>query len=235
MIPWLTAGGAIGFPPLSEALQHPNGLLAAGGTLDKAWLVHAYQRGIFPWFSDDEPILWWSPDPRVVLQADRFHCSRSLHRFLAKAPYRITADCAFEAVVKACAEPRGEDAGTWITPQMVAAYVALHRAGIAHSIEVWSGDLLVGGIYGPALNGFFFGESMFSRATNGSKTALRAICDNRERLGIDFIDGQLPTPHLFTLGFHEMKRNDFVSRLENPRRATKHGSWRALLPSGQGD
>src|SRR5215468_6190433 len=175
LIPWLR--GNAPFPPIERALREPNGLLAAGGDLSAERLLDAYRHGIFPWYSEGEPILWWSPDPRMVFATDRVHVSTRLRRWLRRCDWRIGADCAFATVVRACAAPRRGRAGTWITRDMFEAYRRLHELGHAHSIEVRDpGGRLVGGIYGVAVGTMFFGESMFSAATNGSKVALIALC-----------------------------------------------------------
>ncbi len=208
MVPWLTARDP--FPPLERALRDPNGLLAAGGDLSGDRLVEAYSRGIFPWFGDDEPILWWSPDPRMALHVDELRVSRSLRRVMRSGEFRVSADEAFEDVMRGCAGPRARQDGTWITDGMIAAYTALARSGIAHSIEVWNGGLLTGGLYGVALGRMFFGESMFSRRSNASKVALVVLVRQLRRWGFELIDCQMATTHLASLGAREIPRSAFV-------------------------
>ena len=198
------------FPDPECALDEPNGLLAAGGDLEPRRLLHAYRRGIFPWFSEGQPILWWSPDPRAVLWPDALKVGRSLRRTLRRGTFTITGDTAFDRVVRECAAPRAGRDGTWITPRMAAAYGRLHRAGHAHSIECWRGADLAGGLYGIAIGRVFFGESMFSRASDASKAALAHLCT----LGFGLIDCQLPNPHLARLGAVEMDRRRFRARLD---------------------
>ena len=205
--------GAIPFPPLERAMVEPNGLLAVGGDLSVHRLVAAYRRGIFPWFSEGQPILWWSPDPRMVLFPDEFAVSRSLRRRIAERRFDVRIDTAFGAVIRACAGPRDRASGTWITPGMVAAYEALHEAGYAHSVEAWRGDRLVGGLYGLALDRVFFGESMFAHETDASKVALAhlvALCRSR---GVGVIDCQQDTRHLASLGARTVPRRVFAGLL----------------------
>jgi len=211
MIPWLTAEDA--FPPVGRALKEPNGLLAAGADLSVPRLLQAYRRGIFPWFNEDQPILWWSPDPRMVMFPAELKISRSLGKRLRRGDYEVRADTAFGAVMQACAAPRDGNPGTWITPQMVEAYEALHRAGHAHSLETWIGDELAGGLYGVALGRVFFGESMFTRATDASKIALAHLARQLERWGYGIIDCQMTTPHLARLGAREVPRAAFIRKL----------------------
>jgi leucyl/phenylalanyl-tRNA--protein transferase len=200
-------------PPTSRALREPNGLLAVGGALTPEWLVHAYRCGVFPWFSAEQPILWWAPDPRAVLLPDEFRASRSLARSIRRRGYETRIDTAFDAVVAACAGPRRGMAGTWITREMHAAYAELHRRGLAHSIETWHGERLVGGLYGVALGRVFFGESMFTHATDASKVALaRLVAECRSR-GVPLIDCQMPSPHLASLGSRNLPRAEFEARL----------------------
>ena len=190
MVPRL--GPSDPMPSAATALAEPNGLVAVGGGLSVARLLDAYRHGIFPWFDDGDPVLWWSPDPRLVLPTDAVHVSRSLARRLRRRDLAVTADTAFAEVVAACAAPRGEEARTWITADMRAAYQALHRHGAAHSLELWAGGDLVGGIYGVAIGRAFFGESMFSRATDGSKIAIVSPGPPTARWGVPFIDCQVP-------------------------------------------
>ena len=211
MIPWL--GPDDPFPPVDQALREPAGLLAAGGDLTPARLRDAYAHGIFPWFSDGEPLLWWSPDPRMVLFTREVRIARSLRRVLRSGRFTITFDQDFTGVMRGCAEPRNDDAGTWITPEMIAAYAALHRSGHAHSVEVWAGDVLAGGLYGVALGRLFFGESMFSRQSDASKVALVTLARQLERWGFDMIDCQVSSSHLAALGAREIARDEFIRRV----------------------
>ncbi|MFN7573388.1 MAG: leucyl/phenylalanyl-tRNA--protein transferase [Betaproteobacteria bacterium] len=211
MIPWLSADQA--FPPVGQALRDPNGLLAAGDRLDADLLLQAYSRGIFPWYADDQPVLWWSPDPRMVLVPAEFKVSRSLRKRLRAVAcgneWRLTLDAAFTRTMRACAAPRRDEGSTWITDAMVAAYTELHGRGQAHSVEVWAGDDLVGGLYGVSLGRMFFGESMFSRATDASKTALAALVQIARAEEVPLIDCQQATRHLASLGARKIARRDF--------------------------
>ena len=202
------------FPPVEQALRTPNGLLAAGGSLAPQRLLDAYRHGIFPWFNAGDPILWWSPDPRMVLFPGEFKASRSLRKTLRKNIYEVRTDSAFERVMRACAEPRGAHAGTWISEEMIAAYVRLHRMGYAHSVETWLGGELVGGLYGISIGRMFYGESMFSRKTNASKVALAHLAAQLQRWGYGMIDCQMNTPHLASLGARELPRTEFIQRLQ---------------------
>ena len=203
----------ITFP--SPRLSNPDGLLAVGGDLSKERLLLAYRMGIFPWYSAGDPVLWWSPDPRLVLPVNAFHISRSLRKVIEKDTFRITFDQAFDRVVSGCAarrEKRGS--GTWIVPEMAAAYIGLHAAGIAHSVEAWQGDTLAGGLYGVSLGRCFFGESMFTRITNASKVALAALISYIKNKGFDFVDCQVTTGHLLSMGAREVTRDTFLSMLK---------------------
>jgi leucyl/phenylalanyl-tRNA---protein transferase len=211
MIPFL--GPTDPFPPVDQALDHPDGLLAAGGTLTMKRLVDAYKLGIFPWFNEGDPVLWWSPDPRAVLVPARMHLSHSLKKRLKKNNFLITIDAAFTRVLDGCAAPRADDSGTWLTGQMRRAYTSLHVAGLAHSIEVWMDGELAGGIYGVALGRMFFGESMFSRRTDASKIAMARIAAQLDRWGFPMIDCQLETDHLMSLGAEPMPRRQFVAEV----------------------
>jgi leucyl/phenylalanyl-tRNA--protein transferase len=213
MLPWL-AGSAATFPPVETALTEPNGLLAAGGDLSPAWLVAAYRRGIFPWFSDDQPILWWSPDPRMVLFPEELRVRRSLAKRMRNGGFRITADKVFTSVIEACAAPRHRQPETWITTEMKDAYRSLHQLGLAHSVETWSGERLVGGLYGVALGPVFFGESMFSLEPDASKVALVAMCRAMHAGGGRLIDCQMHTPHLASLGARDIARCEFIGYLD---------------------
>lgn len=212
MLTWLR--GDDPFPPVERALRNPNGLLCAGGDLSPARLLQAYRRGIFPWYSGEEPILWWSPDPRMVLFCDELKVSRSLAKSLRNKGYRVSADSAFRRVLEGCAGPRRGDGGTWLGDDMRKAYFALHRAGHAHSIETWRGDELVGGLYGVAIGRMFYGESMFSRATDASKVALVRLVETLRARGFPLIDCQMRTPLLASLGAREIPRRAFLRRVE---------------------
>lgn len=203
------------FPPPERALTNPNGLLTFGGDLSVKRLLMAYESGIFPWFSPGEPILWWSPEPRGVLFPEQFHVSHSLRRFHRNSPYRVTLNHAFSRVITTCATDRQE--GTWITPEIITAYCCMHEQGYAHSIEVWLGDKLVGGVYGVALGAIFCGESMFSQQTNASKTALLVFCDYFISQGGRLIDCQVLNSHTASLGGTEIPRADYLYMLENWR------------------
>jgi leucyl/phenylalanyl-tRNA--protein transferase len=213
-ITWLAPGDPPGrFPPVSEALLEPQGLLAAGGDLSPERLVEAYRRGIFPWYSAGEPVLWWSPDPREVLFPAEFHVSRSLQRTLRRGVFKVTEDQDFSAVVAACAAARGATTGTWITPEMQAAYLRLHALGHAHSVEVWCGEELAGGLYGVRSGRVFCGESMFSRRDDASKVALAWVARTAAGRGIELIDCQMPSRHLRSLGSRAMPRGQFLEFL----------------------
>jgi leucyl/phenylalanyl-tRNA--protein transferase len=227
------------FPPVSRALREPNGLLCMGGDLSTERLLAAYRRGIFPWFSRGDPILWWSPDPRALLFVDELHLSRSLRRRLRQGRYTVSADRGFEIVMDCCAAPRAHQPETWIVPEMRKAYASLHRLGHAHSIEVWDGGLLVGGVYGVAVGGLFSGESMFSRADDASKVALVALASLLRARGVPAIDCQVPNPHLTTLGARAVPRSGFLKLLE-AQPGPAPGTWSlpnestaALLPTSE--
>ncbi len=211
MIHWLEPSGD--FPPVEQALKRPNGLLAAGGDLSPERLLRAYRLGIFPWFSAGEPILWWSPDPRMVLVPSELKIARSMAKTLRRADFEVRADSAFEQVIQACSEPRPRQQGTWITDAMQAAYTRLHRLGVAHSVETWRGDELVGGLYGVALGRAFFGESMFSRATDASKIALVHLVHQLNTWQFGLIDCQMHTPLLASFGAREIPRAQFTRRV----------------------
>jgi leucyl/phenylalanyl-tRNA---protein transferase len=208
MIPFLSPADP--FPPIERALGEPNGLLAAGGGLSVARLIDAYAHGIFPWFSEGDPVLWWCPDPRMVLPTDQVHVSRSLRRRLRKGGFTITMDRVFPEVLAACAGPRRGESGTWLVPAMMRAYRRLYDAGAAHSIEVWMDGQLAGGLYGVAIGRMFFGESMFSRRTDGSKIAIVALAAQLARWDCPVIDCQMQTRHLASLGALDVPRRDFV-------------------------
>lgn len=212
MIPLL--GSADPFPPVESALDDPNGLLAAGGGLGVERLVAAYSRGIFPWFNAGDPVLWWTPDPRMVLFVREMKIARSLRKRLRKRDYTVTADRAFKDVLGGCAAPRSGDRGTWIVASMRRAYVQLFAAGFAHSVEVWHDDALVGGLYGVAIGRMFFGESMFSRQTDASKIALAYAAAQLDRWGFVLIDCQMSTAHLASLGARDIPRHEFTRAIE---------------------
>ncbi|OIN07627.1 leucyl/phenylalanyl-tRNA--protein transferase [Oceanisphaera psychrotolerans] len=203
------------FPDPSEALLEPNGLLAVGGDLSPERLLLAYRMGIFPWFDQSQPLLWWSPDPRAVLEPDKLHVSRSLARLARRGQYRLTINTAFDQVIRACRQLREtQEAGTWITAGIEQAYVRLHRLGHAHSVEVWQDEQLVAGLYGIGLGRLFCGESMFHRVDNGSKLAMLGLCRHLQRQGGELIDCQLPNPHLMTLGVTTWPRARFLHKLK---------------------
>jgi leucyl/phenylalanyl-tRNA--protein transferase len=206
------------FPPLEQALEEPAGLLAAGGDLSPQRLLAAYRRGIFPWYSPGQPVLWWSPDPRAVLFPEEFHCTRSLAKTLRNGGFRCSRDRDFAAVIDGCAAPRAGSPGTWITSDMRAAYLELHRLGHAHSIEVCRSGELAGGLYGVRLGGVFFGESMFSRARDASKVALAQLVEVCRHNGIAVIDCQLPSRHLQSLGSRSIPRSRFQALLREHAR-----------------
>ncbi len=213
------------FPPGEHALRDPDGLLAVGGDLSVSRLLQAYRHGIFPWFNPDEPILWWTPNPRAVLQPSQLHISRSLRRAVNRADYAVTLDRAFTAVLEGCSEGRRE--GTWLGPAMRQAYTELFRRGFAHSIEVWRDGQLIGGLYGVALGKVFFGESMFSRASNGSKLAMVWLCRQLDAWQFALLDCQVASPHLERMGIQRIARNEFESILDNAIDAplTPGGRW----------
>lgn len=226
-IRWLAAGTDFdSFPPPDTALEEPNGLLAAGGDLSPERLLIAYRRGIFPWYERGQPILWWSPNPRAVLLPADLRVSRSLRRTIRRGIYRITADTAFRQVIRGCAAPRSYGSATWITKEMASAYFELHRLGWAHSFEAWSGDELVGGLYGVAIGHVFFGESMFTRETDASKVAFVSAVRYLEARSFELIDCQVASAHMRSLGATDMPRAEFLARLdelcEGPRCAV---SW----------
>lgn len=202
------------FPPADLALRQPDGLLAVGGDLTLPRLLNAYRGGIFPWFSEGQPLLWWSPDPRMVFRTDRLHLASRFRRGLRRSTWRVRADTAFESVIAECAtRPRPGQDGTWITPSMQDAYVALHRAGHAHSIEVFDGARLVGGLYGVAIGRMFFGESMFSADSGGSKVAIAALAHTLHGWGWPLIDAQVENPHLLSLGAERLPRAGFLHQI----------------------
>lgn len=211
MIPWLPPEPL--FPPVELALAEPNGLLAAGGDLSPERILVAYRHGIFPWYSAGEPILWWSPNPRMVLFPAELRVSRSLAKRLRRRDHVVRADTAFQAVMEGCAAPRTDQAGTWISPPMMEAYTALHAIGYAHSVETWMAGELVGGLYGVAIGRVFYGESMFTRVPNASKVAFVHLVRQLDLWGFGLIDCQMRTAHLASLGAREISRPNFTSRL----------------------
>ncbi len=199
---------------MEQALREPDGLLAIGGDLSIERLLAAYRRGIFPWYSGDQPILWWSPDPRSVLVPEKLKISRSLRKTLKKKSFRISLDEAFAEVIQECSRPRKYESGTWITEEMMQAYIRLHEAGHAHSVECWQGDRLVGGLYGLAQGNVFFGESMFAHVSDASKIAFVHLVRQLQRWGFDLIDCQIQSEHLDRFGAENIPRNVFIHSLE---------------------
>ena len=228
VIPWL--GPRTPFPPLDAALDEPNGLLAASPDLTAARLVEAYRRGIFPWYGDDQPVLWWSPDPRMVLFTDELRVTRSLRKAVRQKRFEIRADSAFRAVMEACAAtPRPGQSGTWITPAIVDAYCELHAAGFAHSVETWRNGRVVGGLYGVALGRMFFGESMFAQESDGSKVALVHLVGLLRAKGFPMIDCQQETAHLASFGARPIARAAFAEHLAGlVHCAAPEGAWTPL-------
>lgn len=225
MLTWLKRNELV-FPPLSKAMREPNGLLAAGGDLSPERLIQAYRHGCFPWFEEGQPILWWSPDPRTVLLPAEVHVSRSLRKVLRQGRFRVTFDQDFAAVIAECAGPRNYTDGTWITDDMQRAYLALHEQGHAHSVEVWDGDALVGGLYGLAMGRLFFGESMFSRADNASKVGFVTLVEHLQQAGFALIDCQMPTDHLHSLGARSIARETFADYLNQYLDQPNSAMWR---------
>lgn len=213
MITWLDEDSP--FPPVSAALASPNGLLAAGGDLSARRLVDAYARGIFPWYSPGDPLLWWSPDPRMVQYPEELKVARSLARTLRRRHYEIRVDTAFGRVMTGCAAPRAGEGGTWISPEMIAAYTQLHELGVAHSVETWINGELAGGLYGIALGRAFYGESMFTQVPDASKIAFVHLVRQLQRWGFGVIDCQMNTAHLARFGAREIPRADFIAQLNN--------------------
>ncbi len=212
-MPLFRLSSQIDFPP--AWLARTDGLLCIGGDLNPERLILAYQNGIFPWFSENEPLLWWSPDPRLIILPKEIYVSKSLRKTLRRDPFTITFDRAFEQVITACAQPRREeDNGTWLVPEMIEAYIELHRMGVAHSVETWHGDELVGGLYGLSLGRSFFGESMFSSMADASKVALVTLARHLEAHDYDMIDCQVTSPHLLRMGAREIPRQSFLDMLE---------------------
>lgn len=202
------------FPDPATAETHPDGLLAIGGDLSPARLLNAYRNGVFPWYNEGEPIMWWSPDPRMVLFPQELKISRSLRKTLRKDKFQVSMDCAFDQVIRACAEPRQDDLGTWLSPQMIDAYRVLHEQAYAHSVEAWQDGKLVGGLYGIALGNCFFGESMFSRSTDASKVAFVHLVRQLRQAAFELVDCQVYTRHLERLGARLIPRRKFQEILQ---------------------
>ena len=222
------------FPDPERALADPNGLLAFGGDLSPQRLVAAYAHGVFPWYSEGDPLLWWSPDPRCVFATDGVHVSHSLAKFLRRCEWQWSMDRAFERVVQACAAPRADQGGTWITPDMMTAYTNLHVLGCAHSVEIWKHDELTGGLYGVSVGRMFSAESMFSRRTNASKIALLALARVLRERGFPWIDAQVPNPHLLRMGARMLPRRRFLRELAGLVAEPAPDNWpRALSPVAQ--
>jgi len=215
------------FPPLEHALREPPGLLAAGGDLRPARLLAAYERGVFPWYSAQQPILWWSPDPRMVLYPKEFHCSRSLRKTLRNGTFTSRVDSDFSATIRACAAPRRAGPDTWLNNDMIASYEQLHLLGFGHSVETCENGQLVGGLYGIQLGQVFFGESMFSLRRDASKVALARLVDECRARDIQLIDCQVASGHLASLGAREVSRSQFAALLRRYARRHPCGSWAA--------
>ena len=215
----------VDFPPVENALSDPDGLLAVGGDLTIDRLLEAYPKGIFPWYEEDQPILWWSPDPRCVLFPKDFHLSHSFKKKLRKQPFNITADTAFADVIQQCAKIRENREGTWITEAINTSFNQLHALGVAHSVEVWEGETLVGGLYGIAMGGVFFGESMFSLRPDASKFALYTLTQKLNEFGFHLIDCQVHNDHLESLGATTISRQQFITHLDNHISDPMASSW----------
>ncbi len=230
-MPIYRLGRPVAFP--HPSLAEPDGLLAVGGDLSPERLLAAYSEGIFPWFDERSPILWWSPDPRLVLEPADLHVSRTLRRTLRRGTYRVTSDRAFEQVIRRCAaRTRPNQHGTWITREMIDAYVQLHRLGFAHSFEAWECEELAGGLYGVSLGRAFFGESMFADRPDASKVAFVRSVEFLARTGVRLVDCQVRTDHLVSLGAHEISRNEFLARLRDALDApTSRGAWDVESPA----
>jgi leucyl/phenylalanyl-tRNA---protein transferase len=212
MLTWLQRDD-LSFPPLENALCEPNGLLAAGGDLSAERLLAAYRHGCFPWYQDGQPLLWWSPDPRTVLYPEELHVSRSLRKKLRQGAFCVTIDQAFRGVIEGCAGPRSYTDGTWITTPMQSAYIKLHQLGVAHSVEVWQEERLVGGLYGLAMGRLFFGESMFSHTTDASKVGFVTLVERLQDWRFKLIDCQMQTQHLASFGARTISRQTFAKAL----------------------
>ncbi|MFC3606758.1 leucyl/phenylalanyl-tRNA--protein transferase [Stutzerimonas tarimensis] len=224
MLTWLQRDD-LAFPPLDRAMREPNGLLAAGGDLSAERLQAAYRHGCFPWYQEGQPLLWWSPDPRMVLFPEELHVSRSLRKRIRQQAYRVTFDTCFDRVVQGCAGPRDYTDGTWITSAMQQAYLDLHGLGIAHSVEVWQEDELVGGLYGLAMGRLFFGESMFSRANDASKVGFVALVEHLRDRAFVLVDCQMHTEHLASLGARPIPREAFAQALREHLGAADSTIW----------
>jgi leucyl/phenylalanyl-tRNA--protein transferase len=226
--PYLDEHSRFEFPPVESS--SPEGIVAVGGRLSPGMLISAYSQGIFPWYTEGEPILWWSPEPRCVLFPEEIHVSRSMHALLKKGRFRFSLDTCFDKVINACKNaPRPGQRGTWITDEMLDAYISLHRLGYAHSVEVWDGALLAGGMYGVSLGRCFFGESMFTLISNASKAALIHLTRLIEKLGFIFLDCQVYSPHLGTMGARRILRREFMSLLRTGlQENTVRGMWTDL-------
>ncbi len=223
-LPWL--GPAPIFPPVERALAEPNGLLALGGDLSPERILQAYRLGIFPWYSEGQPILWWSPDPRMVLYPQELHIHRSLAKIIRRGGYEVRVDTAFTRVMHACAEPRKDQGGTWISPQMIAAYTRLHELGYAHSVETWIDGELAGGLYGLVLGRVFYGESMFARRNDASKIAFVHLVRQLQHWNFALIDCQMNTAHLARFGAREIPRAEFTRQLQ--QLTTAEDAWQPL-------
>jgi leucyl/phenylalanyl-tRNA--protein transferase len=228
MIPWLDASYPQ-FPPPDSALDEPNGLLAAGGNLHASTLLNAYQMGIFPWFNAPDPILWWCPNPRMVLTPNNIHISRSMKKVLQQNPYHITCDTVFRKVMQACAGARNYTNETWISHDIIEGYCELHHLGFAHSIEVWDKESLVGGLYGVAIGCVFYGESMFSHANNASKIGFIHLCQILHECGFELIDCQVYSSHLASLGAYEMPRHNFLQHVSTLTKKSPNASPWAMI------
>lgn len=222
------------FPDLERAHKDPNGLLAIGGDLTVARLLEAYRKGIFPWFNEDQPIMWWSPDPRMVLLPEELHVSRSLRKNVKRIQYDVSFDQAFSGVINACSQPRQYSRDTWITDSMKEAYLQLHLQGYAHSVEIWHENKLVGGLYGIAIGKMFFGESMFSLRTDVSKMAFWVLSHVLQRNGFPLIDCQVYSEHLETLGAREISRKFFAEQVERLTLLQSDTNWQLKKTSLQG-
>ena len=223
------------FPNPRNAWEENNGLIAVGGDLSPERLMLAYQHGIFPWFSDQDPILWWSPNPRTVLYLDELKVSRSLQKSIRNKGYEVYLNRDFEAVIQACAESRKDQEGTWITDEMLDAYISLHAMGIAHCVSVYHDKTLIGGLYGPSLGPFFFGESMFSYKTDASKVGLFYLVNYLKAKDFKLIDCQLSNPHLSSLGARDISRDQFLDCLESQVHKPQPKIWRPQMLSEQND
>ncbi len=223
-ISWLDPDNTL-FPPVEQALVDPNGLLAAGGDLSPRRLIQAYRKGIFPWFDPSQPILWWSPDPRCILKPEQLKVSRSLRKLIRQQRFQVSIDQDFGAIISACAAPRHGANGTWISTAMQQAYQRLHQQGVAHSVEVWQQQKLVGGLYGLAIGKTFFGESMFSRVSNASKVGFATLVEQLQQWDYAFIDCQIHSQHLSSLGAKEVPRSEFIELLNNNIDRPQSHTW----------